>query len=109
MVRKVDTDSPLSYEEFIYLRDRSRLPDAYTLDPNDSRFSEDDRQYASQAESRARASQVVEDDETSWEDAAGDDIEEMNVPELRDALEQRDLSTSGNKAELVERLKSYGD
>lgn len=109
MVRKVETDSPLSYEEFKYLRDRSRLPQSYRLDPNDSRFSEEDRRYTGQAESEARAAQVVEDDETSWEDAAGEDIEEMNVAELRDALEQRDLPTGGNKAELVERLKSYGD
>lgn len=109
MVRQVDTSTPLSYEEFRYLRDRSRLPQSYTLDPNDSRFSAEDRKYAGQAESEARAAQVVEDDETSWEDAAGEDPEEMNVAELRDALEERDLSTSGNKNELVERLKSYGE
>lgn len=121
-MRYVDTNKPLSYEDFRFLQDRGRLPRAYRLDPNDSRFSEADRSYAAPAEREAEASEIVDEDEASWEETAGEPIENREsdedeasqwdnytVDELKEELDRRDLPTSGNKDELIERLRDGND
>jgi len=50
MAKNVDTSRPLSRADFLYLRDRKRLPSAYALDPRDDSFTDAERRSARRAE-----------------------------------------------------------
>lgn len=81
MSKKVDTSKPLSRDDFLYLRDRGRLPAEYTL--------------SDEAEA-----QVEITDDT--------DLSKCSVAELRSLARDRGIPQAGSKAELIARLQQSG-
>jgi hypothetical protein len=129
MVRSIDAQAPLQRADFLYLRDRNRLPRGYTIDDGDDSFTEEEREYAArdakehdaiarkQAKAFGRASAPSpqndgegddppepEDEEEDEEEAEGYDA--WSLDELKDELRERDLAVGGKKAELVARLEA---
>jgi hypothetical protein len=130
-MRKVDAAQPLTRAEFLYLRDRNRLPSGYTIDEGDD-FTDAERTYASKAQreseraarrreralgrtprrSRPEPPEDLADDvmdepeEQEDEDEPEDDgYESWSVDDLKEELRKRDLKVSGSKDALVERLE----
>jgi hypothetical protein len=135
MSREIDLDKPLSDEDRAWLKDRSQLDviaenDRKFKEPGDEEpeVSDDGGQdLKSPADpgksweegteppiqfaqrpfdppvTGAFAGATIVGEEGETEEA--DDLDEWTVEELKDELRSRDLSTSGNKQELVKRLR----
>lgn len=86
---QIDLEKKLSDEDRAYLLARGRR---HLVLQNDRRFA---------SRNASPAPQETEDD---WEA----EVKELNVEELRAELQNRDLPTSGNKAELQKRLIEAG-
>lgn len=99
MSKKVDTSEPLSADDYRYLRDRGLLPERYEL-----------AEAVPEEGLRATSgTDVGHPSELGDEPAEVGDWNVLTVVELRAELDRRGLETSGNKAQLVERLMEYDD
>lgn len=89
MARNIDFDGPLSQEDLDYIAQRPWLSD----------------------EAKLRGVELVvgetteEDGETTEDDEDELSYEDMTVAQLKDELKERELSTDGNKADLIARLE----
>ena len=92
MSRQVDLSKPLSDEDRAYLESRGRR----------WQILNNDRMFANREGSDAAPQRRSEEDE--W----ADEVRELTVDELKTELAARELSTSGNKAELQKRLIEAG-
>ena len=64
---------------------------------------------AAEDEYETEALGPIEETEGEGEDTPDEDYESMTVPLLKEALKEQGLPVSGNKAELIERLKGEGE
>lgn len=110
MARKIDESKPLSDKDRAWLEERGeygriQLIDAIHGKSEDALSEEDAARIALAAADREAAAEEAA--RISAEDNAADEVnyEEMTVEELRDELESRELSKSGNKADLIARLQ----
>jgi len=96
MSHQVDLTKKLNTEDRAYLLARGRR---HLVLQNDRRFSS-----SSPSAPQGATDEQEGSEEFTWED----EVKELNVEELRDALSERDLATTGNKAELQKRLIEAG-
>ncbi len=90
MSREVDYND-LSIEDRKYLQDRGQLPDG------ESRVRvKDDGSLVNEDGSDDTEVFVVEDE---------DDLDDMSVAALRQRLDEMQLSTEGNKKDLIQRIR----
>lgn len=96
MSRQINVyDHKLTQDERDYLEQRGRR---HLILQNDRQFADSD------APARAPREPDEDDDEITWEE----EVDELNVDELKAELSDRGLSTAGNKPELQKRLKDAG-
>lgn len=88
MVRKIEGNEPTSVDDALYLHARGKLPTPAGVNNRE---------------------QLIESFEETYGDGASSDDDEsydaLSVDELKDELKARELSTSGNKKDLVARLE----
>lgn len=101
MSRQIDVSSPESWsdDDRKYLRDRGRVDIVQQLDFLAKQKAAAD--MAAGQEKRFDTEEVVEIVEE-----VDEEYSDWNVDQLKDELSNRELSTSGNKAELVARLEA---
>lgn len=98
MSRQINLNKPLSKKDRAYLEARGRR----------GQILANDRRFPKSSEESEEAEEAVE--QTTQESpggAASEDVEfveSLTVEELKDELEARELSKSGNKDELKQRL-----
>ena len=97
MAISIDLEAPLSADDRAYLLERGRR---YLVLQNDRRFADGEDSDAP----TPAPQESDESDQDDWEEQ----VSELNVEELRDALSDRNLSTSGNKDALRKRLVEAG-
>jgi len=104
MSREIDLDN-LSDEDILYLADRGRLPEDVD-DPRAAALESDEG-----TETVTLEGEYMGDESQSWPTIQVDgeevfsEYEDMTSTQLKDALRERGLSTSGTKAEMVARLE----
>lgn len=101
MARKIDETKPLSD------KDRQWLTDRYAFDVI-SRIDAANPPKHSKASPNATNPEDVKED-VPFQDDESVDYADMTTDELRDELGKRELSRSGNKAELIARLEDDDD
>lgn len=97
MSREIDYDD-LTIEDLKYLQDRGQVPDGETrrvVVDEDGKLSYND---GSQDEPREVFDETVED-------TTPDGLEQESPAELRRRLDDMQLSTQGNKGELIQRIR----
>lgn len=93
MVLKIENDEPGNLTEAIYLLDRNRLQVAGAK-TRDEAIAELREEYGEDGDT-----EELEDED------ADDEYDDMTNDDLREELEDRGLDTSGNKPDLVARLR----
>lgn len=120
--KNIDMDN-LSLADKVYLADRGQLPDGVE-DPRKATpkgmvvVGETAEAEPTEEPTNPPAPESIDDttdpdntpdeddDEDDDDELEGDDYDDMSVDELREELSGRDLAKSGNKAELIERLRA---
>lgn len=73
--------------------------------PGEDKAAERPERMANQERDVSEAPQAPQTSEDDDESDQGDNLDSYTVEELREQLRTRQLSTSGTKAELIERLR----
>lgn len=108
MVRQIDRNKTLTRDEYVYLRDRNRLPRKITV-YEDEPWTRDD--LAALKRLRAKfeegGSGATPPSSSSQDGEPNDDYDDRTVEELKEELEDRDIdfSSSDRKADLVQMLR----
>jgi len=97
--RKIDLSQPLSDEDRAYLDSRARHDLIALNDEEHGVTHEDDAPTTSSQAEQANLQVDAEED-------IEDEYSSMTNDDLRAELEDRDLPTSGNKADLLARLRA---
>lgn len=111
---EIDMNEPDSWsdDEIVYLRDRGLLPRDFDrskvpMDDLDPKMNLDDT--PARGDVGTLPPPVFEGSPGDPDEVIEEDYEVQRVPELREELESRGLSTDGNKAELIARLEEDDD
>lgn len=74
---------------------------------DDDEEDDDEKDEEEEEEEKSSNDDIDEDDDGDEDEEELDDYESLTVSELRDMLLDRDLTSSGVKADLIERLRSH--
>ena len=76
-------------------------------DEEGEEYVEDDDEDEEEEEEKSSNDDIDDDDGDDEDEEESDDYESLTVSELRDMLLDRDLTSSGVKVDLIERLRSH--